>query len=196
MNTMAGGTHLQIKCEVSPKTLKSVWLRNNFQQKLRRRRRHCDSPTATSLFWNIFRNNKACILILLSFASGSWPDLKTTCKICAQDSFLPLFQSLKVILNFSQVFQERTSDVAPSPSIPVPSKHSSLLTASPQKGLWGKKKKKLDLSPKSGKQLFLSKTASNAVELMTRPPRYVCLLLCGRSSLPPNRFQNIVCWFC
>lgn len=46
-----------------------------------------DSPTATSLFWNTFRNHKG--RVLLEFARSSDPDIKTACGAC-----LPIFASL------------------------------------------------------------------------------------------------------
>lgn len=152
------------------------------------------SPTAASLFLNIFRNNRAHILILLSFASGSGADLKTTCKVCTPDYFCLSSKELFYIYlrYFRKGHLKKRLMSHLSSFVPVPSQLAAHCFAS-QKGLW---ENKFRSRSKKWKTVVLCKTAESTVKLMTRPLHNVCLLLCGRCSLPLHRFLNIVCCFC
>lgn len=152
-----------------------------------------DSPTAASLFWNIFRNNKAHIPILLLFAGGSGSDLKTTSKVCMQDYLCLSFSCLKSdFLRYVWI----TVWCHTILFNPVPSKqltpHCFFCTERPVPGRqfrsWSKK----------WKTVVLSNTSLRSVtfETLWLVLFYcVCLLLCGRTAPSLYRFRNIVCWF-
>lgn len=134
--------------------------------------RFCDSQTTASLFRNIFRNSDAHIFPL--FGCGSGPDLKTTCYVYASACLFLLLSVSKSCFAFFFMRHFRKGRLMSHRPVLI---LCSLLTALPRRETQGRQFWSWSKQWETVAFIYnYSITALSAVELMTLPPYYVCLL--------------------